>query len=155
MTPVDGPGALSDFFGDPSNGTWTLFVSDNAGVDTGNLAQWCLSLRSAVDSNVVVAVTPGVERGAAWLAPAHPNPVTGSRADIRFALPSKQEASLALFDVAGRQVRALTEGILASGEHLVRWDGRDESGRAVPAGIYLVRLRSTSFQATRRLVVIR
>jgi len=39
---VDGPGALDDFDGHTSLGDWTLWVSDNAGLDLGTLAEWCI-----------------------------------------------------------------------------------------------------------------
>ncbi|MEM9558873.1 MAG: proprotein convertase P-domain-containing protein [Planctomycetota bacterium] len=38
----DGPGALADFDGTVSAGTWTLSISDNAGSDTGTLNAWSL-----------------------------------------------------------------------------------------------------------------
>ena len=34
--------ALSAFDGEDIGGTWTLFVSDNAGIDTGSVVEWCL-----------------------------------------------------------------------------------------------------------------
>jgi subtilisin family serine protease/subtilisin-like proprotein convertase family protein len=40
--PVDGPGSLSDFFGENTAGTWTLHVDDNYAQDTGTLNEWCL-----------------------------------------------------------------------------------------------------------------
>jgi subtilisin-like proprotein convertase family protein len=44
LTPVDGPGAMSDFDGENPVGLWTLFVSDNASADIGTLNEWCLDL---------------------------------------------------------------------------------------------------------------
>jgi subtilisin-like proprotein convertase family protein len=40
--PADGPGSMSDFIGQPVGGTWSLFVSDNAGGDIGTLNSWSL-----------------------------------------------------------------------------------------------------------------
>ena len=50
---------------------------------------------------------------------------------------------------------ALAHGPLDPGSHSVAWNGLDESGRRVPAGIYLVRLRSEagSWSSTDRSVV--
>ena len=45
--PPDGPGRLSDFNGQSSQGAWTLTVSDQAGADTGTLNAWGLRLASA------------------------------------------------------------------------------------------------------------
>lgn len=46
---------------------------------------------------------------------------------------------LELFDVTGRRVRVLHTGALPAGESLVRWDGRGESGAALPCAIYFAR----------------
>lgn len=50
--PPDGPGVLSDFNGEVGAGTWTLFVSDNAGQDVGTLNSW--SLKIAANASVCV-----------------------------------------------------------------------------------------------------
>ena len=41
---VDGPGSLDDFIGELSLGDWTLFVSDNMGLDVGTLNEWCVGV---------------------------------------------------------------------------------------------------------------
>jgi hypothetical protein len=40
----------------------------------------------------------------------------------------------------GRLVWQSTKDVLATGSHVVSWPGADESGRRVPAGIYLYRV---------------
>lgn len=42
--PPDGPGLLEDFIGESTLGTWSLHVSDNAGIDTGTLNSWSLRI---------------------------------------------------------------------------------------------------------------
>jgi hypothetical protein len=56
--------------------------------------------------------------------------------------------SLAVFDAAGRRVRSFSGPFAVSPV----WDGRDESGREVPAGIYLVRAETATGPAMRRVV---
>jgi glucose/arabinose dehydrogenase len=56
--------------------------------------------------------------------------------------------SLAVFDAAGRRVRSFAGPFPVSPV----WDGRDESGREVPAGIYLLRAETATGPATRRVV---
>lgn len=69
----------------------------------------------------------------------HPNPFNPST-EIHFALPGTGRAELRIYDLAGRRVRNLDAGVLAAGQHTVRWDGRDERGRSVTSGVYLARL---------------
>jgi uncharacterized repeat protein (TIGR01451 family) len=78
-----------------------------------------------------------------------PNPFA-ERTDIRFDLPAAERAALEVFDVSGRLVRVLVREELPPGRYRATWNGRDESGRRVAAGIYLVRLRAGSFLATRK-----
>ena len=151
---VDGPGTLANFTGATSAGVWTLFVSDLAGLDTGTINQWCLNLTGAPDSSVYVGVeSDGIPR-AAELLPVLPNPMRGSGATLRFALPHNANASLALYDIGGRRVRTLIDGARAAGVHSVVWDRRDERGHIVAPGVYLVRFTTERFQTTRRLIVL-
>jgi subtilisin-like proprotein convertase family protein len=151
---VDGPGTLADFVNEPANGDWILFVSDNASIDTGTLNQWCVNLAGPADSTVTAAVGEPTPTALA-LSPVTPNPSRGNGAAIRFGLPRPGAASLALYDVSGRRVRSLVEGALEAGVHVCRWNGRDDSGRPLSPGIYLVRLRAGGSQLTQRMVVIR
>jgi hypothetical protein len=60
---------------------------------------------------------------------------------------------LEVFSVAGERVRTLVDEPLAPGPHEVRWDDRDEGGRAVAPGSYVMRLSAEQKSLTRRVVV--
>ena len=47
---------------------------------------------------------------------------------------------LALYDVLGRRVRLLWDGPLRTGSHRFAWDGRNEEGKAVAAGVYIYKV---------------
>ena len=48
--------------------------------------------------------------------------------------------SLRVHDVLGRRVRQVWQGPLGAGQHRFVWDGRDEAGKAVAAGVYIYRV---------------
>ena len=86
---------------------------------------------------------------------AAPNP---SRGDVfisyRLAAPAKVSAEI--FDASGRLCRTLRQGTQAAGGQQFRWDGRDDAGRAMPSGVYLVRLVTETGAASElRLELIR
>jgi hypothetical protein len=87
-------------------------------------------------------------------APPVPNPVR-DLARLSFALPQPGVARLEVFDLAGRRVATLAEGDLVAGRHVRGWDLRDDGGRRVASGIYVVRLTARTAGLTRRLVVLR
>lgn len=88
-----------------------------------------------------VAVGDGPSLGARVL-PASPNPFRFSTS-IRFELRQTESVRLEIFDVRGARVATLMEGeALPAGGHATTWNGRDQTGRLAPAGIYLVRLEA-------------
>jgi subtilisin family serine protease len=85
---------------------------------------------------------------------ASPNPFVEATA-LRFALPQSGNASLAIYNVAGRRVRELARGVLSAGPHSAAWDGRDADGRRLASGFYFARLESAGSVATARVLLLR
>ena len=85
---------------------------------------------------------------------AYPNPFN-PRTTLRLAVPDDQDVVLAIYDAAGRRIRTLVSDVIAAGEREVAWDGRDDQGRAVAAGVYVALAESASGRATTRLTLIR
>lgn len=83
-----------------------------------------------------------------------PNPFN-PQTTIRFLLPADQRAHLALYDVQGRLVRQLWDGLRPAGLNQVTWDGRDRQGRAVASGTYFARLQSGSASSVKSMVLVR
>lgn len=88
------------------------------------------------------------------MGPLFPNP-SRDGTDITFVLPSDGPVSLAVFDVAGRNVRELARKTYPAGNHRVHWDLLDDSGREVRAGVYLVKLRVGARVFTRSAICVR
>ncbi|RPJ40787.1 MAG: T9SS C-terminal target domain-containing protein, partial [Candidatus Latescibacterota bacterium] len=98
------------------------------------------------------AVAAAPAPGAGRLGAPSPNPFR-VETRVRFAVPAREEsARLAVYDIAGRRVRSLASG--GAGREAT-WDGRDESGRVVPSGIYLFRLEAGGEVLTRKVVKTR
>jgi len=81
-----------------------------------------------------------------------PNPTSGE-ASVDFVLGTQATIELAVYDVAGRRIRSLRAGALPAGRHVVRWDGRDDAGRATPSGVYFFRLRGAGARVVSSRVV--
>jgi hypothetical protein len=95
-----------------------------------------------------------------FAAPARPNPVVG-RTEIAYAVGADIAGSgpvavrLALHDLLGRRVRVLHEGRQGMGQYSVHWDGRDESGRSVGAGVYYLHFAAGPVRQTSKVSVVR
>ena len=104
------------------------------------------------------AIASGIDDGPAaapalWLSGGAPNPFEGTTS-LSFVVP-EGPVELTIYDVAGRRVRTLVSGIRGAGRHDVVWDGRGDTGRSVPAGVYFARLEARHTTVTRKLVLIR
>lgn len=84
----------------------------------------------------------------------YPNPFA-EQTTISYRLDARGPATLEVFDLLGRRVRVLADGVQNAGPHSVEWDARDGAGQAVSNGLYLVRLRAGDVSATRRASVLR
>ena len=82
-----------------------------------------------------------------------PNPFT-STTRIPFTLAVPEEGRIEVINVAGMRVRTLAHGRLNSGPQEVHWDARDERGARVPPGLYVVRLRTTTVDMSRRMFLV-
>lgn len=103
----------------------------------------------------------GVEENPSTILPASfhigpwsPNPFASSSA-IAFDIPAKVRLSARLYDVTGREVKALASETLNQGNHVLRWDGKDSYGKSLPAGIYFSRMDLGSNVFTQKLILTR
>lgn len=84
-----------------------------------------------------------------------PNPSSdGAVISLRNSAPLKG-VTVSVYDVSGRQVRSLAVADLSPGLHQVLWDGSDDTGARVPAGVYFVRIPQEHGTNSRRLVIVR
>jgi hypothetical protein len=85
---------------------------------------------------------------------AAPNP---SRAGvvIYYALPVAADVRIALYDILGREVKALVRESEYPGMHAVRWDGADSNGHAVSSGIYFCQFQAGRTITTEKVVITR
>lgn len=111
--------------------------------DADRIARWDLGSTASLDPTFATS-------GLRLSAPV-PNPSTG-RATLTFSLAVPARTEAAVFDVRGRRVRSLTTGTVPAGEGTVVWDGRDDAGAPVRAGVYWVRLTSGEAAIAQRVV---
>lgn len=86
-----------------------------------------------------------------YVEPAVPNP---SRGSVQIGWQSPRGGWTAeVFDVTGRTIQSLGS-FDEPGRHSVSWDGQDQTGRRVPAGVYFLRLQNGGDTAAQRFMRI-
>lgn len=97
---------------------------------------------------------PSVPVGVVYLAPNHPNPFRSTTL-ISFSTPSRRHVNVLVYDVAGRVVAELLNGIVEAGTHSLSWDGRLTSGSRASPGVYILGLESAGYRTSRKMLLIR
>lgn len=92
------------------------------------------------------------------LSQSYPNPlVRGARHEvttIRYEIPEAGQATLRVYDAAGRFVRELVNSRVQAGAHEAMWDGRDAHGHQVASGVYFYRLEAEEAGSVVRKLVL-
>ena len=96
---------------------------------------------------------PALPTVTAFLSPS-PNPFKENSA-LTFSLARPGPVALEIFSVDGRRVRSLVQGARDAGEYRMTWDGRNDRGELVGAGVYYARLSTGQGQFRHTVVKLR
>jgi len=83
------------------------------------------------------------------LSSAYPNPFNG-RMTLAFGLREPGETTLAIYDMTGRSVATLYDGVAPAGVHRIAWDGG-----SLPTGLYIARLESNGRTDAKKLMLMK
>ncbi|MCK4251634.1 T9SS type A sorting domain-containing protein [candidate division WOR-3 bacterium] len=159
---------------DPSGyGEGALYLGSTTPDAAGN---WNITVTGLVIGDTVTATTTdmnmntsefsqnnsvilGIEEGGSSGNPAGyilnqntPNPFS-NLTTIVFALPKTGHVSLKIYDVSGKLVKTLADGLYSPSDYTAYWNGRDENGCKVCSGVYFYILETEDFSATKKLIL--
>ncbi len=89
-----------------------------------------------------------------WLSQNYPNPFNPETI-IGYSLPARSHVSLVVYNVLGRKVRTLVDGVKPAGPLAITWDGADDSGKPAATGVYLYRFRAGEHVQTKKMLLLR
>ena len=131
----------------PPAGPWYYVVS---AVDTGGHAG---GFSERVAATSAPSGVPGAQLPTVLaVTGVRPNPFN-PRTVVSFDVPRDGRVSVGIYDLGGRLVRRLVDGSLPAGRHTAAWDGNDDAGRTVAAGVYLLRLGQGGAAVSTKLVL--
>lgn len=84
----------------------------------------------------------------------YPNPFNPNTT-IGYSLPVASHVNIVIYDMLGRQVNQLISSIQPTGNHLVQWNGTDNNGNPVSAGIYFYHIQADDFVQTKKMVLLK
>jgi len=84
-----------------------------------------------------------------FLAQNYPNPFN-PETTIEFGLPVPSKVTLAVYDITGRQVALLVDGIRSAGNHVIQFDAA-----LMPSGLYFYQLTADGYISTRKMMLVK
>lgn len=139
------PGEQVTLVASPANGNmfdhWLGDASGNA-----NPLGETMNASKTIYAQMAPRTTDVEERPLAFALRVSPNPSAGP-VTIEYALPGEARVRLSVFDVGGRELARLVDGMRPGGRHVASW-------RSARSGIYLVRYRTPAGTSTRRLALL-
>jgi len=83
----------------------------------------------------------------------YPNPFNpGTR--IPFQLSGTGHVSIEIFNILGQKINTLVNTRMTPGSYSVEWDGTNQNGAGVSAGVYFYCLRGKDFTDTRKMILL-
>lgn len=75
--------------------------------------------------------------------------------DVFTELTAGEHVRATVYDPMGRRIATLADRRFEAGANVLDWQGRDDTGRAMPSGVYLVRVSAGTADLSGRLVLVR
>ncbi len=116
--------------------------STDPGTDPGSWEGWSLKKQGSDQTKLITELR------------AFPNPFQ-EEVNLSFNLNQEERTTVEIFNIQGQRVHTLLSEIAPRGEHRVQWDGKDQNGQPMPAGIYLIRLRAGKALINQKVVLQR
>lgn len=84
-----------------------------------------------------------------------PNPIGKNGGIVKYQLPQAQKVLMKVYDATGKVIRTLVNEFEKAGTYVVNWDGCDNRGEHVAAGIYFFCLETGNQKLTKKAIVVR
>jgi len=84
----------------------------------------------------------------------YPNPFNPTTS-IKFATVENGHVTLEIYNAKGQKVKTLVNETMSADNHTVDWNGTDDSNNAVSSGIYFYKMRTSSYNETKKMVLMK
>ena len=84
----------------------------------------------------------------------YPNPFNPTTT-INFAIPQTDWVNITVYNLLGRKITTLVNGVHEQGSYKISWNGMDGNHQPVPSGVYIYSLRSNTVQMNKKMILLR
>jgi hypothetical protein len=124
------------------------FLSGSQNNELTFIPSGAMQIPSSIEDNTSIEVSNNK------LIKNYPNPFSSSTV-IEYSNPNKEKAEITIFDMAGRTIKTFRGNLMQSEHGKISWDGTNENGSSIGAGIYFCRLRAGNYSETIKMILLR
>jgi hypothetical protein len=84
----------------------------------------------------------------------YPNPFNPTT-EIAYELKADQPVNLQIFNAKGQLVKTLVDEVQTAGTKTVTWNGTDDNGNSVTSGVYFYKMKSSTFESARKMILMK
>jgi hypothetical protein len=84
----------------------------------------------------------------------YPNPFN-PHTTIRYDLPENNIVSVTIYDMMGRVVKNLVNGMQTAGFKSLRWDATNNRDQSVSTGLYIYTIHSDNYTDTKKMILLK
>ncbi|HBC47934.1 MAG TPA: hypothetical protein DCZ43_12870 [candidate division Zixibacteria bacterium] len=89
-----------------------------------------------------------------FLSQNYPNPFNPTTI-ISYGLPNDCRVKVEVYNLLGQKIKTLVNGPEKAGIKSVVWDGRDTAGKAISSGVYFCHIDAGSYQASKKMLMLK
>ena len=82
------------------------------------------------------------------------DPTSGESMYLVYKLNRRSHVNVSIYSVRGDLVRQLQNEIVDTGRWEIEWDGKNDAGRDVAMGLYLISIETAEYGDIRKVIVI-
>lgn len=84
----------------------------------------------------------------------YPNPFN-IETQIKYSVKIPSNIRLSIYNIMGKEIKILSDGMKLQGDYLVKWDGTDKNDYKVTTGVYFVILKSDKYSLCNKLLLLK
>ena len=130
-----------------------LFSSQLVEFETNGMVG-TLSEPYTLDASSLTVYDSGYIPGVFSLSQNYPNPFNPVTT-IGYGIPQSSAVRITVYNMLGEEVTTIENQVLDAGYYFTTWNGQDNLGNVVSAGVYLYQIQAGDFTKTRKLILLK